>query len=467
MVVAPKNNGDIRICVDFRPLNSSVLREVHPLPKVDETLALLTGARIFSKLDANSGFWQIPLSEQSKLVTTFITPYRWYCFNKMLFGISSAPEHFQKRMSRILEGLEGVVCQIDDILVFGKDQDQHDAQLMVVLRRIQSAGVTLNKDKCKFSMSQASFLGHIIDETGIRADPEKTAAIQNIEPPRTIPELGRFLGMVNQLGKFSPNLAQITQPLRELLKKAHIWQWTEAQQQAFTGIKKELSQPTVLCIYDPNAKTKISADATSHGLGAVLLQKHDSEWKPVIYASRSLSDTEANYAQIEKEALASVWACEKFSTYVLGMQFMIETLVALFGSKHMYELPPRIFRFRLRLSRFDYMISHVAGKMLFTADTLSRAPRPFTEGDVRHETETEYLMEVCVKDLPASPQRLQVYCKVQQDDPICAKVIQYVQQGWPDKHKIEPVVKHYWKVQGDLVVHKNLLLYGKRIVVPK
>ena len=176
---------------------------------------------------------------------------------------------------------------------------------MVILRRIQSAGVTLNKYKCKFSMSQVSFLGHIIDETGIRADPEKTAVIQNIEPPRTIPELRRFLGMVNQLGKFSPNLAQITQPLCELLKKARIWQWTEAQQQAFTGIKKELSQSTVLCIYDPNAETKISADASSHGLGAVLLQKHDSEWKPVAYASRSLSDMEANYAQIEKEALAS------------------------------------------------------------------------------------------------------------------------------------------------------------------
>ena len=470
MVVAPKKNGDIRICVDFRPLNSCVLREVHPLPKVGEILALLTGARIFSKLDANSGFWQIPLSEQSKLLTTFITPYGRYCFNKMPFGIRSAPEHFQKRMSHILEGLEGVVCQIDDILVFGKDQDQHDAQLMVVLRRIQSAGVTLNKDKCKFSMSQVSFLGHIIDETGIRADPEKTAAIQNIEPPRTIPELRRFLGMVNQLSKFSPNLAQITQPLRELLKKARIWQWTEAQQQAFTGIK-EFSQSTVLCIYDPNAETKISADASSHGLGAVLLQKHESEWKPVAYASRSLSHTEANYAQIEKEALTSVWACEMFSTYVLGMQFMIETdrkpLVALFGSKHMDELPPRIFRFSLRLARFDYMINHVAGKMVFTADTLSRAPRPFTEGDVRHETETECLMEVCVRDLPASPQRLQVYCKAQQDDPICAKIIQYVQQGWPDKHKIEPVLKHYWKVQGDLVVHKNLLLYGKRIVVPK
>lgn len=150
---------------------------------------------------------------------------------------------------------------------------------------------------------------------------------------------------------------------------------------------------------------------------------------------------------------------------------MVETdhkpLVALFGSKHLDELPPRIFRFRLRMARFDYTISHVAGKMLFTADTLSRAPEPFTEGDVRHEAETEYLMEVCVRDLPASPQRLQVYCKAQQDDPICAKVMQHVQHGWPDKHKIEPALKQYWNVQGDLVVHKKLLLYGKRIVVPK
>ena len=242
MVVVPKKNGDIRICVDFRPLNSSVLREVHPLPKVDETLALLTGARIFSKLDANSGFWQIPLSERSKLLTTFITPYGLYCFNKMPFGISSAPEHFQKRMSHILEGIEGVVCQIDDILVFGKDQDQHDTRLMAVLKRVQSAGVTLNKDKCNFSMSQVQFLGHVIDQTGIRADPAKTAAIQNIEPPKTIPELRRFLGMVNQLGKFSPNLANITQPLRELLKKTRMWQWTEVQHKAFNEIKNSASQ---------------------------------------------------------------------------------------------------------------------------------------------------------------------------------------------------------------------------------
>ena len=153
MVVVPKKNGSIRICVELKPLNESVLREVHPLPRVDETLAQMTGAKVFSKLDANSGFWQIPLAPQSRLLTTFITPYGRYCFNKLPFGISSAPEHFQKRMSEILTGLEGVLCLIDDVFVFGKDQQEHDARLKAVLERLRSKGVTLNLDKCEFSTS--------------------------------------------------------------------------------------------------------------------------------------------------------------------------------------------------------------------------------------------------------------------------------------------------------------------------
>ncbi len=125
MVVVPKKNGTIRICVDLKPLNKNVLMEVHPLPKVDETLAQMTGAKVFSKLDANSGFWQIPLARESRLLTTFITPFGRYCFNKLPFGICSAPEHFQKRISRILEGLDGVLCLMDDVLVFGSNKEEH------------------------------------------------------------------------------------------------------------------------------------------------------------------------------------------------------------------------------------------------------------------------------------------------------------------------------------------------------
>ena len=143
MVVVPKKSGAIRICVDLKKLNECVLREVHPLPRVDETLALLAGATVFSKLDANSGFWQIPLAQESRLLTTFITPFGRYCFNKLPFGITSAPELFQKRMKSILEGLNGVVCQMDDILIFGSSQDEHNSRLLAVLKRLKERNVTL------------------------------------------------------------------------------------------------------------------------------------------------------------------------------------------------------------------------------------------------------------------------------------------------------------------------------------
>lgn len=167
MVVVPKKNGKIRICVDLKPLNKSVMREIHPLPKVDDTLAQLSGARIFSKLDANSGFWQIPLSHSSRLLTTFITPSGRFCFNKLPFGISSAPEHFQRRMSELLSGLPGVVCQMDDILVFGKDQVDHDKHLEAVLKRVQASNLTLSLQKCEFSQTKLTFLGHVLDGNGL------------------------------------------------------------------------------------------------------------------------------------------------------------------------------------------------------------------------------------------------------------------------------------------------------------
>ena len=129
MVVVPKKNGAVRICVDFRRLNESVLRETHPLPKVDNTLAQLTGATVFSKIDANSGFWQIPLDPSSKKLTTFITPFGRYHFNRLPFGIASAPEHFQRQMETILSDQEGALCHMDDVLIFGKDQEEHDTRL--------------------------------------------------------------------------------------------------------------------------------------------------------------------------------------------------------------------------------------------------------------------------------------------------------------------------------------------------
>lgn len=468
--VVPKKNDKVRICVDLKPLNESVLREVHPLPKVDETLAQLTGAKLFSKLDANSGFWQIPLAKPSRLLTTFITPIGRFHFNKLPFGISSAPEHFQKRMSQILNGLDGVVCQMDDVLVHGKDQAEHDQRLTAVLKRIESAGATLNPDKCEFSRTSIKFLGHIIDRDGIRPDPDKTLAVREMESPNNVTELRRFMGMVNQLGKFSPHLATLTQPLRELLSTKNVWMWGPSQEGAFKTVKEELSKPTVLDLYNMEKEHKVSADASAYGLGAVLLQKTGSNWKPIAYASRSMSETEQRYAQIEKEALAITWACEIFSMYVLGKHFSIETdhkpLVPLLGMKHLDSLPPRVLRFRLRLSRFDYSIEHVPGKHLYTADTLSRAPKPSTGADTNLEELAELAMEACIAHLPANRDRLCEYEDEQNSDPLCSVVIKYWRTGWPGKPQINESLSPYWEARGNLTLRENLLLHGTRIVVP-
>ena len=227
----------------------------------------------------------------------------------------------------------------------------------------------------------------------------------------------------------------------------------------------KLSKPTTLVLYDPTA---VSADASSYGLGAVLLQNCHSEWRPVAFASRSMSETERRHAQVEKEALAITWACNKFSTYILEKHFQIETdhkpLIPLLGSKQLDNLPPRILRFRLRLARFNYSISHVPGKHMYTADTLSRAPTS-EQSDPAVEELAELAMEACIAYLPASPHTLQRYREVQNSDPLCSLAMKYCRIGWPGKTQVGNALRPYWEIQGELTLQDNLLR-GTRIVVP-
>ena len=251
MVVVPKTNGRVRICVDLTRLNESVKRERHPLPAVDQTLAQLAGAKLFSKLDANSGFWQAP---SSSLLTTFITPFGCFGFRRLPFGISSAPEHFQRRMSEALSGLAGAVCMMDDVLVYGENREEHDERLTGELQRLSDLGMTLNADKCVFAQTSVKFLGHVVDSQGIRPDPDKIEAISEFATPTCVSDIRRFLGMVNQLSKFSPNLSDMTQPLRELLVKDRVWVWDEAQRQTFSRVKNNLTASPILAHFTPTGR---------------------------------------------------------------------------------------------------------------------------------------------------------------------------------------------------------------------
>lgn len=474
MVVAPKPRGKIRICSDMTHLNEYVCRERHILPAVDETLAKLAGATVFTKLDATAGFWQIPLHPESVPLTTFITPFGRYCYKRLPFGISSAPEHFQKRLTQMLTGLEGTVCHADDILIFGSTREQHDHRLHDVLERLQKEGLTLNNDKCQFAVDKVMFLGHLVSAQGIAADPGKIKAITEMPTPKDAAEVKRFVGMVNYVGKFSPRIAELTQPLRDLLKADTDWVWGSAQQRAFDELRKELSSPTVLAQYCLNRETKVAADASSFGLGGVLSQKQPSgEWRPVAFISRSMTDTERRYAQIEKEALALTWACERFQSYLVGMDFLIQTdhkpLISLLGSRALDDLPPRILRFRLRLLRFTYKIEHVPGKKLITADALSRAPiqAPPTPEDMRLEEDVCVSINLIMEQLPASEQRLVQIRTAQDTDDVCVRLKNMVQTGWPLSRKaLPPQLQQYWQYHQDLLVVDGLLMKGERLVIP-
>lgn len=237
MVPVPRKNGRVHICVDVKRLNDAVRRERFILPTAEEITAKLSGGTVFTSLDVASGFWQIPLDPESSKLTTFITPFGRYSFKRLPFGITSAPEIFQRKMVETLDGHDGVAVYMDDILVYGNTPEQHDQYLTMALERIESAGLKLNTDKCVFRQKQLHFLGQVIDETGVKPDPEKVKAIRELPSPQNVQDLRRILGMFTFLGKYIPNLSTVGQPLYELLRSQTAWTWDHAQQEAFQRIK--------------------------------------------------------------------------------------------------------------------------------------------------------------------------------------------------------------------------------------
>ena len=374
-------------------------------------------------------------------------------------------------MSEILHDVEGAVCLMDDILVHGKSKEEHDQRLLIVLRQLERAGIKLNEKKCVFGQECVKFLGQVVDQAGVRADPDKVSAIANFRTPRCVGDIRHLIGMANQLGKFSPNLAKMTKPLRDLLVKNSQWCWDEPQRQTFDNIRHELSQSPVLALFDPRRPTTLSADASSYGLGAVLLQQQDNrEWKPVAYASKSITQTEQRYVQIEKEALAITWACNRFQDYLMGLEFHVETdhkpLVPLLGTKRLDELPLGVQRFRMRMMRYNYTISHIPGRNLILADTLSRGPEPRQDVQDGLEREVEAYVYLTLASIPATKRRMEEIRQHQEEDPIMRQLKVYCQRGWPDRGATPGVLKPYRYVRAELTVEKGLIMRESRVVIP-
>ena len=251
------------MCLDPRDLNCPVKREYDPLPTLEELTVMLSGAKYFSVLDATSGYWQIKLDEESSFLTTFNTPFGRYRFTRMPFGIHSAQEVFQKTMDMAFEGIDGCKSIIDDMLVWESSKEEHDRNLRKVLERTREVGIKWNAEKCVFRATQVSYFGHVLSDEGVQPDPKKVAAIQEMEPPRNKQELETLLGMVNYLAKFTPNLAETTAPMRNLLKKDSEFIWDCAQDTAFNHMKQLITSAEALAYYDINKKVTLEVDASN------------------------------------------------------------------------------------------------------------------------------------------------------------------------------------------------------------
>lgn len=473
MVPVPKKSGKARICVDLKKLNKAVKRERLILPTAEEMTAKLGGSTVFSSLDAASGFWQIPLDKDSQRLTTFITPFGRYCFKRLPFGITSAPEIFQRKMLETLEGLQGVAVYMDDIIVHGGDMKEHDERLQKVMERLESAGLKLNTEKCVLRKGELHFLGQVINRDGVRCDPAKVSAINELDPPENVHELKRALGMVNYLGKYVPDLATVGQPMYELLKSDSVWMWGPAQQSAFEKIKELLTTSPTLVYYDVHKPTMVSADASSYGIGGVLLQLHGEDWRPVAYCSRRLTDAETRYAQIEKECLASVWACERFEMYLYGLPaFKLITdhkpLIPLMNSRDLDNVPIRCQRLLMRLMRFNLEAEFAPGKTLVVADMLSRSPQRGTEHNRDSHTDVECYVAAVISSVPASPRKMDMIRAETAADEQLQEVIRYIQKGWPEHiAHTHSCVREYFPVRNELSVHDGLVVRGSRIVIPE
>lgn len=292
--------------------------------------------------------------------------------------------------------------------------------------------------------------------------------------PTNVQELQRVRGMINYLGAFIPNLAARMKPMNDLMKSDAEWQWGPEQDKSYAEIKQAIFEAPTLAFYNPNKPTTVSADASSYGIGAVLLQEDNNIKKPVAFASRTLNPAETRYAQIEKECLASVWACEKLDRYLRGLQqFNLQTdhkpLVPLINGNDLNAVPVRCQRLLMRMMRYNPKATHVPGKQLIVADTLSRSPVSSPEAcDTNTVYEVHVYVNEVIKSWPMSCDRIEEIKLATNEDDVMQEAIKCTIEGWPQHPKDVPRhLASFYAERSHLSVADRLLIYDGRIVIPQ
>ena len=476
LLVVQKPNGDIRICVDPKPVNKALKRDHFPMPTLDDMLPKLTNAKIFSIVDVSNAFWHVMLDEESSRLTAFETPFGKYKWRRLPFGISVSPEIFQRRLLECLVDLQGIACIADDILVYGCGETlaeakvDHDRKLIALLDRCRERNIRLNLKKLRLHEISVKFMGHELSSKGLTSDVNKVKAITEMPPPTDKKALQRLLGMATYLSRYVSNFSSLTAPLRELLKSDNDFIWDmDYHGKALEMLKQCLTSTQALAYYDVKKPVIVQCDRSQSGLGAVLLQDN----KPVEYASRALSETEKSYSQIEKELLAILFGLQRFHTYVYGRKITIETdhkpLITIV-KKALTTAPKRLQRMLLRIMTYDFDLMYKPGTQVIIADTLSRAYLPsFSEAvnftaDLASVSsdEIEYDLRMI-----ASEKTISMIREVAKNDSAYELLRKQILIGWPENSKSLPLeIREYAPFCDELAVSDNFVFKSDRIIVP-
>lgn len=462
IVVVQKNDKKIRLCADYKvTLNKRLDAEHYPLPLPEDIFAEVAGASVFCVLDLSGAYQQLLLDEESREYMTINTHLGLFRPTRLQFGVSSGPSVFQSVMDQILKGVNNVRAYIDDLIITGTSLEDCYKNLEKVLQKLYEYRVKVNLDKCQFFCSEIKFLGHLLCEKGVKPLPEKIEAITKAPAPTSVTQLQAYLGLLNYYGRFLPRLSDHLAPLHTLLRKGVAFNWTKECNESFQISKKLVSEHGLLVHFDCKKELYVTADASKYGLGAVLSHQIDSE--PICFASATLNNAQKNYSQVEKEALAIIFAVQKFHKYIYGRSFVLVTdhqpLKFIFDplKKIPVTANARLQRWALILSGYKYQITYRKGTLLGNADALSRLPLP-EKVDV-----ADCINYFNFKD--EVPIDFQEVAKCTQKDPILSKVYEYVLSGWPNSINDENL-KSYFNKRAELGTEQKCVLWGNRVIIP-
>lgn len=378
IVLQNKKDGSKRMCIDFREINKRTVRDVHPLPLIDDQLDQLRGKRYFSLIDLKSGFHHINLDEESRKYTAFVTSSGQYEYTKVPFGLCNGPAVFTRFISQVLKPLlkdKTIQVYIDDILLGTETIEEHINVLQKLFDILRKNKLSVQIKKCHFLKTKIDFLGYEVSAIGIKPSDRHVEAVKNFPIPKNVHELYRFIGLTSFFRRFIQNHSILAKPLYDLIRKDTAFVFGEEQLHAFEILKERLVTDPVLRIYNPKAETELHTDASSLGFGGCLLQKQEDDgvFHPIMYFSKRATAAESKYHSFELETVALIYSLNRFRVYLHGLKFTIVTdCNALKQTLAKQELNAKISRWALELQCYDYTIVHREARRMQHVDALSR-----------------------------------------------------------------------------------------------